>query len=416
MISFAERLFLTGGLRYDGNSAFGSNFSGVFYPKVGASWLLSDEPFFPRIHALNSLRLRATYGSSGVQPGTADALRYYSPVGASVLGSEQSAVSLGSLGNAQLKPEYSGEFEGGFDVTAFQNATTLELSFYDKKTRDALINAPTPPSVGGTITSQLVNLGSTRNQGLEATLNQRIIDNSQFGLEFQLTASTNKNRILTLGDGIQPIFTGNRNTQYNAPGYPLFGLWGKQISYDDKNGDGVLAVSEVSVSDTAVFWGPSFPTHEFAFTPRIEMLHRRLAVSVQFDHKDGMTKFFNTLRHQCQGGASCEGLYNKDAGLAKQAAAVAVNNYATYTGMFYNGEFTRLRELSISYSLPDRLAQRIRANRATIVATGRNLHVWTPYPGTDPEATVGNNDARGNEEYFSTPPLRYFTLRLNLNF
>jgi TonB-linked SusC/RagA family outer membrane protein len=416
VLSYADRIFITGGLRYDGNSAFGSNFSGVFYPKIGASWLLSDESFFPKFSQLNSFRLRATYGSSGVQPGTADALRYFSPVGASILGSEQSAVTLGSLGNATLKPEYSGEFESGFDLTAFQNATTLEFTYYNKKTKDALISAPTAPSIGGTITSQLMNLGSTRNQGLELTLNQKVIDNNEVGVEFQLTGSTNKNRILALGENITPIFTGNRSTQYNAPGYPLFGLWGKQISYADKNGDGILAVNEVSVSDTAVYWGPSFPTHEFAFSPRLELLHRKLAFSAQFDHKDGMTKFFNTLRHQCQGGASCEGLYDKDAGLARQAAAVAVNNYATYTGMYYNGEFTRLREVAVSYQLPDGLAQRIRASRATIIGTGRNLHVWTPYPGSDPEATVGNADARGNEEYFSTPPLRYFTLRLTLNF
>jgi hypothetical protein len=329
---------------------------------------------------------------------------------------EQSAVTLGSLGNTKLKPEYSGEFETGFDLTAFQNATTLELTYYNKKTKDALINAPTAPSLGGSITSQLINLGSTRNQGIEMTLNQKVVDNNQIGVEFQITGSANKNRILTLGQGITPIFTGNRSTQYNAPAYPLFGLWGKRISYNDANGDGVLAVSEVSVSDTAVFWGPSFPTHEFAFSPRVELLHRRLAVSAQLDHKDGQTKFFNTLRHQCQGGASCRGLYDKTAGLQAQAAAVAVNNYATYSGMYYNGAFTRLREVAISYQLPDRFARKIRASRASVIGTGRNLHVWTPYPGTDPEATVGNGDARGNEEYFSTAPLRYFTIRLNLNF
>jgi outer membrane receptor protein involved in Fe transport len=416
VLSWADRVFITGGIRYDGNSAFGSNFSGVFYPKVGASWLLSDESFFPKIEALNSFRLRATYGSSGVQPGTADALRYFTPVGASILGVEQSAVTLGSLGNTKLKPEYSGEFETGFDLTAFRNATTLEFTFYDKKTKDALINAPTAPSLGGSITSQLINLGSTRNQGVELTLNQKLVDNNQVGVEVQLTGSANRNRIITLGEGITPIFTGNRSTQYNAPTYPLFGLWGKRISYKDANGDGVLAVSEVSVSDTAVYWGPSFPTHEFAFSPRVELFRRRLSFSAQLDHKDGQTKFFNTLRHQCQGGASCRGLYDKSAGLAAQAAAVAVNNYATYSGMYYNGAFTRLREVAVSYQLPDRFAQKIRASRAAIIGTGRNLHVWTPYPGTDPEATVGNGDARGNEEYFSTAPLRYFTVRLNLNF
>ena len=226
MVSYADRFFLTGGLRYDGNSAFGSNFSGVYYPKIGASWLLSDERFFPKINAINSFRVRATYGSSGVQParstrfGTPDRQRQHRR-------REQSGVTLGALGNANLKPEYSGEFEGGFDVTRVPNRTSLELTYYNKKTKDALISAPLAPSLGGAISTLLENIGSTRNQGLELTLNQKVIDNNQFGFDVQLTGSTNKNRILTLGQGITPIFTGNRSTQYNAPGYPLFGLWGK---------------------------------------------------------------------------------------------------------------------------------------------------------------------------------------------
>jgi TonB-linked SusC/RagA family outer membrane protein len=417
VISYAERIFLTGGLRYDGNSAFGSNFKGVYYPKVGLSWLVSDESFFPKINALNSLRLRGTYGSSGVPPGTIAALRYYNPIGADINGTEQSGVTLGALGNSNLKPEYSGEFETGVDMTAFQNKTSLELTYYNKKTQDALIDAPLAPSVGGAITSRLTNIGSVRNQGFEVSFNQKIIDNTQFGAELQINGSTTKNRILSLGEGITPIFTGNRSTQYNAPGYPLYGLWQKTFTYADANGDGILAVNEVKVSDTAVFIGSSFPTREFAVSPRFEMLHRRLAISAQFDHKDGMTKFYNTLRHRCQGGASCQGLWDPNAPLDVQAAAIADNYYATYSGMMFNGAFTRFRELAVSYDLPQSLAAKIHASRATLIGTGRNLHVWTKYPGIDPEATVGNgSDSRGNEEYFSTPPLRTFTFRLNLNF
>jgi hypothetical protein len=172
----------------------------------------------------------------------------------------------------------------------------------------------------------------------------------------------------------------------------------------------------MKISDTAVFKGPSFPTHELALTPRVELLHRKLAVSAQFDHKDGSTKFYNTLRNGCQGGASCEGLYDPNASLAMQAATVATSSFGVYDGMMFNGAFTRFRELAVSYQLPDRLTSAIHASRAAVIGTGRNLAVWTPYPGTDPEQTVGNADQRGNEEFFSTPPLRYFTFRLNLTF
>src|SRR5262249_7746119 len=138
-----------------------------------------------------------------------------------------------------------------------------------------------------------------------------------------------------------------------------------------------------------------------------ELLKRKLAISAQIDHKQGNLKFNNTLRHQCQGGLSCEGFWNPKATLAWQERTIAVNNYSVYTGMYENGRFTRLREVAISYTLPDKLASGMRASRATLVAAGRNLHVWTPYTGVDPEATVGNGDARGSEEYFGTPPLRF---------
>ena len=416
VVSYAQRLFLTGGLRYDANSAFGDDFSGVYYPKVGASWLLSDESFFPHISALNSFRVRATYGASGVQPGAISALQYYSPIGANILGVEQSAVTLGALGNTELRPEYSGEFETGFDLTGFSNRTSIELTYYNKRTKDALIAAPLAPSLGGDISSRLMNLGSIRNQGLELTLNQKFVDNAQYGVELQVTGSTNKNRILSLGEGVTPLFTGNLSSQYNAPGYPLYGLWSKTYTYNDANGDHIIVPAEMKISDTAVFKGPSFPTHELALSPRVEVFHRKLAVSAQFDHKDGSSKFYNTLRNGCQGGASCQGLYDPNATLAMQAATVATSSFGVYDGMMFNGAFTRFRELAVSYQLPDRLTNAIRANRAAIIGTGRNLAVWTPYPGTDPEQTVGSADQRGNEEFFSTPPLRYFTLRLNLTF
>jgi TonB-linked SusC/RagA family outer membrane protein len=422
VFSFRDRLFLTGRVRYDGNSSFGKSFKGVFYPGVGVSWLLSDESFFPHANWLNSFRARATYGASGVQPSTTAAARFFSSTTATTLGADQPGVQLGALGNANLKPEYSGEFETGFDATMFSSRTTFEFTYYNKKTKDAIISRPIAPSIAG-ITAIFDNLGSIRNQGMEVTFNDRLIDNRQVGFDIQLTGSTNKNRVLGLGVGVTPVFTGNRNTQYNAPGYPLFGLWGKTITYNDKNGDHYLAVNEVCQdvggcrsADTAIYMGPTSPTIEFAINPRLELLSRKLSISAQLDHKQGNLKFNNTLRHQCQGGLSCEGFWNPEATLYSQARTIAVNNYATYTGMYENGRFTRLREVAVTYQLPDRLASKINASRASLVVAGRNLHVWTPYSGVDPETTVGNGDTRGNEEYFATPPLRYVTFRLNLGF
>jgi TonB-linked SusC/RagA family outer membrane protein len=422
VFSYNDRLFATGRVRYDGNSSFGKSFKGVMYPGVGLSWLASEESFFPRFAWLSSFRLRATYGASGVQPSTTAAARYFAPTTGTIGGVDQPGVNLSAIGNSKLKPEYSGEFETGFDVSFFESRSSFEFTYYNKKTKDAIIQRPIAPSTAG-LNFIFDNLGSIRNQGMEFTLNNRVVDRPDFGFELQLTGSTNKNRILSLGEGVTPVYTGNRNTQYNAPGYPLFGLWGKRITFADTSGDGYLRVDEVCQDvngcrglDTAVYFGPTTPTIEFAVNPRFEFLKRKLSISAQFDHKQGNLKFNNTLRHQCQGGLSCEGFWNPNATLASQARTIAVNNYSVYSGMYENGRFTRLREVAVSYQLPDRVSTHLRASRASIVVAGRNLHVWTPYSGVDPEQTVGNSDSRGNEEYFGTPPLRFFTVRLNLNY
>src|SRR5690606_20801709 len=81
-VAFRDRLFLTGALRSDRNSAFGADFKTVFYPKFSASWVVSDEDCFPDAGFIDQVRLRTAYGASGVQPGTIDAVQYYSPTAA----------------------------------------------------------------------------------------------------------------------------------------------------------------------------------------------------------------------------------------------------------------------------------------------------------------------------------------------
>ena len=107
---------------------------------------------------------------------------------------------------------------------------------------------------------------------------------------------------------------------------------------------------------------PTDRRREAAFSPTIELFGRKLRLSGQVDSKWGYKKFNNTLRHRCQGGASCRGLYDKSAPFEEQAAAVAVNQAGVFYGMFEDGAFTRFREASIAYTVPTRLARAVRAN------------------------------------------------------
>jgi TonB-linked SusC/RagA family outer membrane protein len=414
-VALDDKLFITAGMRRDGASAFGKQFRAVNYPKVGASWMLSSYDWFPQRDWLTSLRLRGTYGASGQIPGATDAVRFFdaNPTTLST-GGDTPGASLGSLGNAKLKPEYSAETEFGFDLNLKDGWSNIEVTRYQKKTTDALIRRLIAPSLSG-LTTQFVNVGSIQNTGWELNYNQRIIERRSIAIELGVTASTNKNEMLKLGEGISPIASGNRNTQRNLPGYPLFGLWDKTISFNDANNDGVIVLAEMTFSDTAVFQGNVTPKYEMALTPAVQLLNSRLRLTAQLDRKWGFIKFNNTLRHQCMNGVSCRGRYDKTASLAEQANALATSQ-SVFTGMFEDGSFARLREASISYDLPTEWARFARAQSWTVTLTGRNLGVWTKYSGVDPEAAQSSSDQRGNEEYFATPPLRMWTLRFNFGF
>lgn len=413
-MAIRDRLFLTGGVRRDAASAFGENTRAVYYPKFGASWLISDESFFPAQDWLNSLRLRGTYGASGQIPGATAAVRFFDAVPLTLANGDAPGAELGSLGNTNLKPEYSAETEFGFDLTMFSGKSNIEVTRYTKSTTDALIQREIAPSLSG-LNTQLVNIGNIRNEGLELTYNQRVIDNDKIGLSWMLTGSTLKNEMTKLGDGIAPIPSGNRNVQRNLPGYPLYGLWDRNINPVDANNDGIIVVSELGLGDTAVYQGATFPTREVAFTPTLELLNKKLRITTQFDSKWGLLKFNNTLRHQCQNGITCRGRYDRTLSLQDQANALATS-VAVFTGQFEDGSFTRWRELSVAYEMPTAWANKLRSSRWSIVVTGRNLAVWTDYTGVDPEAAQSNNDARGNEEFFATPPVRTMTLRMNFSF
>ena len=416
--SIRDRLFITAALRRDAASAFGSEARSIYYPKLGASWVLSDEGFFPQTDWLQSLRVRATYGASGQLPGTTDALRFYTPFPATLTGGgDAPSVTLSALGNSNLKPEFGAEVESGFDATLFNGRTNIAFTYYNKETRDALVQRVIAPSLAG-IQSRFENIGNVRNSGLELEFVQRLVDRDKFAAEIAINASTNENELLTLGEGVAPILTGagSRITMRQQPGYPLYGMWGRTYTFNDANGDGILGTNEITYSDSAQYIGPSFPTREMAIAPSVELFNRSLRVTALIDRKWGMLKFNNTLRHMCQGGASCRGRLDPTSPLAEQAAAIAAFNGGIFTGMFEDGSFTRLREIAVSYSMPQSFARAVRAQRWNVVLTGRNLFVWTPFSGLDPETTQSNSDNRGNEEFFSTPPMRQWTLRMNFTY
>jgi TonB-linked SusC/RagA family outer membrane protein len=416
-VAFSDRLFLTGAIRSDRNSAFGANFKTVFYPKLAVSWVVSQEGFFPRTGWLDQLRLRSAYGASGVQPGTIDAVQYYTATSTRGESGDQPAVIFNALGNRDLKPERSAELELGVDGTFWDNRVTTELTYYNKSSKDALVRRILPPSVGTRLNDRFENLGEVRNSGFETLVNAQLLQRPAFGWDVTLNGSTNRNKLVSLG-GVPSIVTSS--TLQQREGYPLNGWWSRELlSYEDKNGNGIIEynanadLSEIAVSDTNRFLGYSIPRYEVAVTNGFDFAQRRFRLAAMVDYKGGHKIYNNTERIRCASRLNCEGLISPEASLFEQARTVAVREHPgrTVGGFIEDGDFIRFRELSLSYNAGNLRA--LRARSATLTLSARNLGVlWTKYTGVDPEAFATTGNAPSEFQAFAPPT--FYTLRLSL--
>jgi TonB-linked SusC/RagA family outer membrane protein len=427
-VGMHDRLFVTGALRTDQNSAFGTKFQRVVYPKLSVSWIASDESFFPSYGWLDQLRLRMAYGKSGVQPGSNDALRTFSGVLTNYRATDVPSVTYTAVGNNELRPEQTNEIEGGFDVRFLRRANA-EVTFYRKNTQDALISAVIPPSAGAA-TSVRRNLGAVKNTGFEVLLSSSVLDIPALGMDFTVTYSANNNTLETLGkdaagNKLPPVIGTNTRAQ---EGYPLFGFWATPIlGWKDKDGNGILTynadttLNEVFVGKDTIFRGYSSPRYTATFLPGVDLLNRTLRLAALFEYKGGNLYYNNTERIRCASRNNCNGLMNPNASFQEQAMAVAhlVHPLATLDGFYQPGAFVRWREMNVTYTLPNTFAARyMRANRASVNFAARNLHLWTKYRGLDPEidfqAGESANGAPSEFQTMGTPT--YFVLRLNLGF
>jgi TonB-linked SusC/RagA family outer membrane protein len=431
--AFRDRLFLTVAVRTDQNSAFGTKFQRVKYPKASLSWLASDEPFFPKPSWLNMFRPRLAFGASGVQPGRTDGLATFTAGSqnlqnrGSTTGSDIPALAASQSANADLRPETSKEYEGGFETQVLNNRVRFDYTYYRKTTKDALIRIDLPPSSAAAQLSPLRNVGSTLNTGHEASLNIQLADLRRFGWDVTLTGSHESNKVLDLGiDPVtgKPRILNNGGSQQQRAGYPINGRWGRPYSYNDANGDGIIQPSEVKVDTGFVFFGYAFPRDIFSVQNGVDLFGRRIRINALFDYKGGWSLQDGGNNFQCNTTPNaCREIEDPTAPLAWQARSVAKvfgsvvgsQSYKTSVGYLQNGQFWKFRELSVVYLLPDVATRYLRFRAGSTVVFGvRNLHTWTNYTGLDPEEHDAPSDTQSN--FQSAPPPTYFTVRLNLKY
>jgi TonB-linked SusC/RagA family outer membrane protein len=422
-----DRFFLTGAVRGDDNSAFVTDFGFILYPSLSASWVVAEEPWFPQVDFLSTLRLRASWGQAGLRPGFRAAETFLSPTSTTLAGNSVPGFTIGGIGNADLKPERSREYELGFDLGLFDERVGLEMTFYDKKSTDALVSRPLAPSLGVNGLGQFVNLGEVSNRGLEAQLNLRVVRAANVEWDVNLTGTTTRNRLLklgidpTTGEPIEPIIFGlGSNTQRHQEGYPLGGYWQTPYTFDDANDNGIIEFTEITYGEEDEYLGTWSPTREASFQTNLT-LFRYIKVSGLLDYRGGFKNYNATEDFRC-GSFICEGNFPGYEGgptpsLERQAAAVAVAYDGTVAGYIEDADFVKLREVAVTLGLPESIARRVRAQGLSLTLAGRNLKTWTEYSGIDPEVNYSGSGSNFNSaEFLSQPPVRYWTARIDVNF
>ncbi|HET7585928.1 MAG TPA: SusC/RagA family TonB-linked outer membrane protein [Gemmatimonadaceae bacterium] len=414
-VGWKDRLFVTGSVRGDDNSAFGENLGVVYYPTASVSWVLSDEPFFPRWPFLTSFRLRSSYGQSGLRPGNRDALIFFTPIAARVNGQEVAGVTAGGLGDPDLKPEKVREYEVGFDAQMFDNRASVDFTFYDKRSHDALVARRLPASVGQPAT-RLENLGSVSNRGVETTVSVLALDRP--GLSWSVNGSFgyNRNRLDQLGEGIATVVFGFDGLQRFKEGASLGSYWGVPVThFADDNGDGIISLAddEIQFGDEEKFLGNSIPSTTASVSTDVTFL-KYFRVSTLFDYRGGFKLYNSSESFRCAI-LRCRGANDATASLQEQAAAIA-GAVGVVSPFVENAEFWKWRELSLTISAPSSLAARFGVEGLSLTLAGRNLATFTDYGGVDPEVNAVAQDNFSSTDFLSQPQVRRFNARITVQF
>jgi TonB-linked SusC/RagA family outer membrane protein len=413
--AWRDRLFLTAALRGDDNSAFGTRYKATRYPKFSAAWVVSDAGFMSRFPSVSSLKVRSAWGKAGQQPDAFAALRTYSPeTGAN----GTPTLTPQNLGNADLKPEVGQELEAGFDASLFGDRLGFEFTWYDKQTRDALVQVPALPSLGFPGV-QFRNIGQVNNRGLEAMVTGTVFRRANYELQLGVKASHNSNEVASLG-GTSSLVMNATYGQYHVPGFPLASIFQRRIlsatldnSTSTPKGINLMCESGDLIPGTnfsrgggppvpclqapSVYWGNPLPSWEGSGTATLT-LWKNLQLFGLVDVIGGNHILSGDIR------ASLLSFRNQPAILAANDPILLgydVLDTRRQPGIV-DGGFAKLRQLSATYTLPSSLLVRRGLSRASVTVSAQNL--WTIWVAqrydfgvklTDPE--IRNSAGAGSD-------------------
>lgn len=393
-----DRLFATVGVRVDGNSAFGANYGLQAYPKADLAYnLTSEDEILPEI--VSSLKLRAAWGQAGKFPGAFDQFQTYD---ATAVLNDAPGVTPLNPGNADLEPEKTSEIEVGFDAGFLEDRLGLTFTYFNARTKDALLEIQLPPSEGFS-DPQLQNVGEISNQGVEVSLNATPIANQNLRWNTNVNFDWNQNEIVSLGPTAQRGRLGNFRE-----GYPVGALFDREITGWD------AASRTHSRSDTAVFRGQPLPKWNGALSNTLTFGDFRIYGQLRGEW--GATFSNGDRPYRVRQRAGDEYLRTLDAAGDPTPATDSILNYWTLVSAYDSRDQIRIQEVSLSWTLPASLSDRIGAGRTSVSLAGYNLWWWDDCNCWDPSMAYRGGDDSNFSGFLAMPQPRKFTFTLRTAF
>jgi TonB-linked SusC/RagA family outer membrane protein len=426
-LGIRDRIFIQAGARLDDFSAFGTGVEPILLPKVGVSWVLSDESWFPQNSFFSSFRGRVAYGTTGRAPGAGAALQTLQAAPYAVQQGASIVTSAGAVpfnpGNVDLKPERGVEYELGFDASFLNDRARVEFTYFNKTSLDLILQPQLPPSLGFQ-QNPFKNIGEVLNSGFEVGITGDMLRKRNFQWETRVNFNTLHNEIVDLGE-VAPFGTLNRFTE----GFQMGSFVSKRIKNINE------ATGVVTVADTFEVVGNALPTFEASWSNTFT-LFRNFRISTLIDTKqdfliNNLTDFFretqlvrSNRRLDPTVLTARERLRRYGNQASGQPAFVQLNGQGTTVDQTRDaylqpGDFIRFRELGVTYNVPPRLLQGFLGTRtASIGFAMQNVALWTDYEGADPEVVTDPTAAFGvgRQDFLTLPNPKRALLRLNISF
>lgn len=458
--SYKDKYLATISFRNDASSRFPSENRNGYFPAVGLGWVLSQESFLKDQQIFDFLKLRASWGrigndniESNLYVLTGSTGQQYFFDGKATLGT-----SLADIKNRNLKWETTEEYDFGLEFTTLKQKLTGEINYYNKKTIDALVGVKIPGLLGDPDNEYITNAGSFVNKGWEFTLQWKDKISDDLDYTFGGNLTLNDNEVTGLNQG-QPLLKGGGGQQgpitKTASGHPIGSFFvydaqgvfidqaavdaylnkdGQKIQPDAKPGD--LRYRDVNndgriTVDDKIYAGSYQPKLYYGLNAGVN--YKGIDLSLDFYGNTGNKIYNGKKAFRYEGTDNIEAGYADKRWTATRPSAtdprVLSNTMPASTYFVESGNFFRLNNITLGYTLPKQLLERMKMNRLRIYLTSQNLFTVKRFSGFSPEMISTNPKADGfisaqnsasplesGIELMPYPTTRTFAAGLNVTF